>query len=88
MGNFVTQGAVLQCSFGLSPCTLVITVPSRPKCNKPGGILGYVCRYGCADTDALCASNLSSLVTRQFSGKGRWCACSDRQQQVYVLLYG
>ena len=22
MGNFVTQGAVLQCSFGLSPCTL------------------------------------------------------------------
>ena len=33
MGNFVTQGAVLQCSFGLSPCTLVITVPSRPKCN-------------------------------------------------------
>ena len=32
MGNFVTQGAVLQCSFGLSPCTLVITVPSRPKC--------------------------------------------------------
>ena len=35
MGNFVTQGAVLQCSFGLSPCTLVITVPSRPKCTNP-----------------------------------------------------
>ena len=100
MGNFVTQGAVLQCSFGLSPCTLVITVPSRPKCmnllmavttdftvtNIPS--FGMCHRYGCADTDALCASNLSSLVTRQFSGKGRWCACSDRQQQVYVLLYG
>lgn len=32
MGNFVTQGAVLQCSFGMSPCTLVVTVPARPKC--------------------------------------------------------
>ena len=81
MGNFVTQGAVLQCSFGLSPCTLVITVPSRHVSivDKPGGILGYVCRYGCADTDALCASNLSSLVTRQFSGKGGWYSCADRQ---------
>ena len=32
MGNFVTQGAMLQCSFGMSPCTLVVTVPARPKC--------------------------------------------------------
>lgn len=32
MGNFVTQGAMLQCSFGMSPCSLVVVVPTRPKC--------------------------------------------------------
>ena len=32
MGNFVTQGAVLQCSFGMAPCTLAVIVPTRPKC--------------------------------------------------------
>ena len=32
MGNFVTQGAMLQCTFGLAPCTLVVIVPTRPKC--------------------------------------------------------
>ena len=32
MGNFVTQGAMLQCSFGMAPCTLVVIVPTRPKC--------------------------------------------------------
>ena len=32
MGNFVTQGAMLQCSFGMSPCSLVVIVPTRPKC--------------------------------------------------------
>ena len=32
MGNFVTQGAMLQCSFGMAPCTLIVSVPTRPKC--------------------------------------------------------
>lgn len=32
MGNFVTHGAMLQCSFGMSPCSLVVVVPTRPKC--------------------------------------------------------
>lgn len=32
MGNFVTTGAMLQCSFGMAPTTLAITVPMRPKC--------------------------------------------------------
>ena len=32
MGKFVTQGAMLQCSFGMSPCTLSVIVPLRPTC--------------------------------------------------------
>ena len=32
MGKFVTQGAMLQCSFGMSPCTLNVIVPLRPTC--------------------------------------------------------
>ena len=32
MGNGVTHGAMLQCSFGMSPCSLVVVVPTRPKC--------------------------------------------------------
>ena len=32
MGNFVTMGAMLQCSFGMAPCSLIVTVPLRPKC--------------------------------------------------------
>ena len=32
MGNFVTHGAMLQCSFGMSPCSLVVVGPTRPKC--------------------------------------------------------
>ena len=32
MGNFVTQGAMLQCSFGMSPCSLIVIVPTRPMC--------------------------------------------------------
>lgn len=36
MGNFVCMGAMLQCSFGMSPSTLSVIVPTRPKC---GGCL-------------------------------------------------
>ena len=32
MGKFVTQGAMLQCTFGMSPCTLSVIVPLRPTC--------------------------------------------------------
>ncbi|SEA83996.1 protein of unknown function [Xylanibacter ruminicola] len=44
MGNFVCQGATLQCSFGLSPSTLMITVPARPKCGNMlmGTIMDYI----------------------------------------------
>ena len=32
MGNFVTMGAMLQCNQGMAPCSLIVTVPLRPKC--------------------------------------------------------
>ena len=31
MGKFVTMGAMLQCSFGMAPASLIVTVPLRPK---------------------------------------------------------
>lgn len=34
MGNFVCAGAMLQCTFGMSPSTLMVTVPTRPKCGN------------------------------------------------------
>ena len=34
MGNFVCQGAMLQCTFGTAPSTLTVTVPMRPKCGN------------------------------------------------------
>lgn len=34
MGNFVCQGAMLQCSFGMAPSTLNVIVPLRPKCGN------------------------------------------------------
>jgi len=34
MGNFVCQGAMLQCTFGTTPSTLTVTVPTRPKCGN------------------------------------------------------
>ena len=34
MGNFVCQGAMLQCSFGMAPSTLSVIVPLRPKCGN------------------------------------------------------
>ena len=34
MGNFVCQGAMLQCTFGTTPSTLTVTVPMRPKCGN------------------------------------------------------
>ena len=45
--------------------------------NKPSGFFCYVCRYGCADPDALCTSDYGSLVARQFTGKGGWYCCTD-----------
>ncbi len=32
MGQFVCQGAMLQCSFGIAPSTFSVIDPSRPKC--------------------------------------------------------
>jgi len=32
MGKFVTMGAMLQCSFGMTPTSLVVAIPLRPKC--------------------------------------------------------
>ena len=34
MGNFVCQGAMLQCTFGLAPSSLMVVVPLRPKCGN------------------------------------------------------
>ena len=34
MGKFVTMGAMLQCSFGMAPASLIVTVPLRPKCGN------------------------------------------------------
>lgn len=34
MGKLVTVGAQLQCSFGMSPCSLVVTDALRPKCGN------------------------------------------------------
>lgn len=34
MGNFVCMGATLQCSFGMAPSSLMVTVPLRPKCGN------------------------------------------------------
>lgn len=44
MGKFVTSGAVLQCSQGLSPSTLTILDPTRPKAgNMPmGNVMDFV----------------------------------------------
>ena len=44
MGNFVCQGAMLQCTFGLAPGTFMVTVPLRPTCgNMPmGTIMDYI----------------------------------------------
>ena len=32
MGQFVCQGAMLQCSFGMAPSTFSVLDPMRPKC--------------------------------------------------------
>jgi len=34
MGKFVTMGAMLKCTFGMAPTTLVVTVPLRPRCGN------------------------------------------------------
>jgi len=34
MAKLVTTGAMLQCSFGTTPCSLAVTDPSRPKCGN------------------------------------------------------
>ncbi len=34
MGNFVTMGAMLQCSFGMAPSSLAVVIPLRPKCGN------------------------------------------------------
>lgn len=34
MGKLVTAGAMLQCSFGTTPCSLAVTDPTRPKCGN------------------------------------------------------
>ena len=34
MGNFVCMGAMLQCTFGMAPSSLMVTVPLRPKCGN------------------------------------------------------
>jgi len=34
MGNFVCMGAMLQCSFGMSPSSLMVSDPLRPKCGN------------------------------------------------------
>jgi len=34
MGNFVTMGAMLQCSFGMAPSSLTVVIPLRPKCGN------------------------------------------------------
>lgn len=34
MGKFVTNGASLRCSFGTTPCSLIVTDASRPKCGN------------------------------------------------------
>lgn len=34
MAKLVTAGASLQCPFGTTPCSLVVTDPSRPKCGN------------------------------------------------------
>lgn len=34
MGKFVTNGAMLQCSFGTTPCSLTIADASRPLCGN------------------------------------------------------
>jgi len=34
MGNFVCQGAMLQCSFGMAPSSLMVVIPLRPKCGN------------------------------------------------------
>lgn len=34
MGKFVTAGAMLQCTFGTMPSSLVVNVPMRPKCGN------------------------------------------------------
>ena len=34
MGNFVCQGAMLQCSFGMAPSTLSVIIPLRPNCGN------------------------------------------------------
>ena len=34
MAKLVTTGAMLQCPFGTTPCSLAVTDPSRPKCGN------------------------------------------------------
>lgn len=34
MGKLVTTGAQLQCSFGTTPCSLMVTDATRPKCGN------------------------------------------------------
>jgi len=34
MGKFVCMGAMMQCSFGMAPSSLMVTVPLRPKCSN------------------------------------------------------
>lgn len=34
MAKLVTTGAMLQCSFGTTPCSLAVTDPSRPQCGN------------------------------------------------------
>ena len=34
MGKIVTNGAMLQCSFGTTPCTLAVSDPTRPQCGN------------------------------------------------------
>jgi len=40
MGKFVTQGALLQCSMGMTPSSLMIVDPMRPKCQ--GMLMGNI----------------------------------------------
>ena len=34
MAKLVTTGAMLQCTFGTTPCSLMVTDPTRPKCGN------------------------------------------------------
>ena len=34
MGKIVTNGAMLQCSFGTTPCSLAVSDPTRPQCGN------------------------------------------------------